>query len=144
MKKNLMKKAHELTKKIVAEYGDVDYRTQLGLCLSFLSQEEGKEMKTLSIEKWILVNKWDVYSYFKKTNGFSTTSEEYYDCETRPGEWIDINLYINNKYVGGIEKKEGKWGLWTISLGNMQDIAKADTDAREKIIEMFEHFNCLV
>ena len=47
MKKNLMKEAHKLTKQIVSEYGDVDYMTQLGLCLSFLSQEGGKEMVEL-------------------------------------------------------------------------------------------------
>ena len=49
MKRNLMKEAHKMTKEIVEKYGDVDYRTQLGLCLSFLSQEqEGEqEMKEL-------------------------------------------------------------------------------------------------
>ena len=50
MKRNLMKEAHKLTKQIVSEYGDVDYMTQLGLCLSFLSQEKGeKEMVEISI-----------------------------------------------------------------------------------------------
>ena len=50
MKRNLMKEAHKLTKQIVSEYGDVDYMTQLGLCLSFLSQEkEGNEMVEISI-----------------------------------------------------------------------------------------------
>lgn len=41
MKKNLMKKAHEMTREIVEKYGDVDYQAQLGLCLSFLAQEKG-------------------------------------------------------------------------------------------------------
>ena len=45
MKKNLMKKAHQMTKEIVEKYGDVDYKTQLGLCLSFLSQEDKEEEK---------------------------------------------------------------------------------------------------
>ena len=50
MKRNLMKEAHKLTKQIVSEYGDVDYKAQLGLCLSFLSQEkEGNEMVEISI-----------------------------------------------------------------------------------------------
>ena len=50
MKRNLMKEAHKLTKQIVNKYGDVDYMTQLGLCLSFLSQEkEGNEMVEISI-----------------------------------------------------------------------------------------------
>lgn len=42
---NIMSAAHKMTKEIINKYGDVDYRTQLGLCLSFLSQEKGgKEM----------------------------------------------------------------------------------------------------
>ena len=50
MKRNLMKEAHKMTREIVNKYGDVDYRTQLGLCLSFLSQEkEGNEMVEISI-----------------------------------------------------------------------------------------------
>ena len=48
MKKNLMREAHKKTREIINKYGDVDYRTQLGLCLSFLSQEKGgKEMVEL-------------------------------------------------------------------------------------------------
>lgn len=43
--KNIMKKAHEMTKEICNKYKDVDYKVQLGLCLSFLSSKEGeKEM----------------------------------------------------------------------------------------------------
>ena len=50
MKRNLMKEAHKLTKEIKKQYPEVDYKTQLGLCLSFLSQEkEGKEMVEISI-----------------------------------------------------------------------------------------------
>ena len=66
MKRNLMREAHKLTKQIVSEYGEVDYRTQLGLCLSFLSQEGGKEMVELKgTEKQI---KWaeDLRSRFIK------------------------------------------------------------------------------
>ena len=45
MKRNIMREAHKMTKEILNKYGDVDYKTQLGLCLSFLSQEKGgKEM----------------------------------------------------------------------------------------------------
>lgn len=57
MKKNLMKKAHQMTKEIVEKYGDVDYKTQLGLCLSFLSEdkEEEKMVELKGSEKQI---KW--------------------------------------------------------------------------------------
>lgn len=46
MKRNLMEEAHKMTREIVEKYGDVDYRTQLSLCLSFLA-EGGKEMKKI-------------------------------------------------------------------------------------------------
>lgn len=47
MKRNIMKEAHKMTKEIVEKYGDVDYKTQLGLCLSFLAQEGEEEMVEL-------------------------------------------------------------------------------------------------
>lgn len=49
MKRNIMKKAHQMTKEIVEKYPDVDYKTQLGLCLSFLSQED-KEVEEEMVE----------------------------------------------------------------------------------------------
>lgn len=45
---NIMSAAHKMTREIINKYGDVDYKAQLGLCLSFLSQEKGgKEMVEL-------------------------------------------------------------------------------------------------
>ena len=43
MKRNLMKEAHKMTKEIKEQYPEVDYKAQLGLCLSFLSQEKGEK-----------------------------------------------------------------------------------------------------
>ena len=37
--KNIMKEAHRLTKEIKKEFPEVDYKTQLGICLSFLYAE---------------------------------------------------------------------------------------------------------
>jgi hypothetical protein len=45
MKRNLMKEAHKMAKKIKEQYPEVDYQAQLGLCLSFLAQEGEQEMK---------------------------------------------------------------------------------------------------
>ena len=56
MKKNLMKKAHEMTKEIKEQYPEVDYKFQLSLCLSFLSQNGGKEMLLKESYKAIAVN----------------------------------------------------------------------------------------
>lgn len=41
--KNIMKEAHKLTKEIKKEYPEVDYKFQLGLCISYLSKNEMEE-----------------------------------------------------------------------------------------------------
>lgn len=43
--KNIMKEAHRMTKEIKKEYPEVDYQAQLGICLSFLYNEEETEME---------------------------------------------------------------------------------------------------
>lgn len=54
-KKELMKKAHKMAKEIKAQYPEVDYRFQFGLCLSFLmnEEEETMEIKLEGTEKQI-------------------------------------------------------------------------------------------
>ena len=42
-KKELMIKAHKMTKEIKNEYPIVDYKFQLGLCLAYLYENEGEE-----------------------------------------------------------------------------------------------------
>lgn len=44
---NLLKKAHELTKEIKREYPEIDYKAQLGICISYLSNKEEVEMVEL-------------------------------------------------------------------------------------------------
>ena len=41
--KNIMKEAHKLTKEIKKEFPEVDYKFQLGLCISYLYEESKKE-----------------------------------------------------------------------------------------------------
>lgn len=48
--KNLMKEAHKMTKEICNKYNDVDYKTQLGLCLSYLSSKEGEKEEMINYE----------------------------------------------------------------------------------------------
>lgn len=40
--KNLFKEAHKLTKEIKAEYPNVDYKAQFGICLSYLQEVKGE------------------------------------------------------------------------------------------------------
>lgn len=40
--KNLFKEAHKLTKEIKAEYPNIDYKAQFGICLSYLQEMKGE------------------------------------------------------------------------------------------------------
>ena len=95
MKRNLMKEAHKLTKQIVSEYDDVDYMTQLGLCLSFLSQEGGKEMVELKgTEKQV---KWaeDIRNRIIKVNEIFEKAIEGVDMDKMAkSTWLDDNMYV--------------------------------------------------
>lgn len=63
-KKELMKKAHEMTKEIKAQYPEVDYRFQFGLCLSFLMNEEEETME---------IGTWNRKFEVKETEKVETT-----------------------------------------------------------------------
>jgi hypothetical protein len=41
--KNIMKAAHKMTREIIEKYNDVDYKTQLGLCMSYLLENKEEE-----------------------------------------------------------------------------------------------------
>ena len=95
MKRNLMKEAHKMTREIVNKYGDVDYMTQLGLCLSFLSQEGGKEMIELKgTEKQV---KWaeDIRNRIIKVNEIFEKAIEGVDMDKMAkSTWLDDNMYV--------------------------------------------------
>ena len=96
MKRNLMKEAHKMTREIVNKYGDVDYMTQLGLCLSFLSQEkEGNEMVELKgTEKQV---KWaeDIRNRIIKVNEIFEKAIEGVDMDKMAkSTWLDDNMYV--------------------------------------------------
>ena len=95
MKRNLMKEAHKMTREIVNKYGDVDYMTQLGLCLSFLSQEGGKEMVELKgTEKQV---KWaeDIRNRIIKVNEIFEKAIEGVDMDKMAkSTWLDDNMYV--------------------------------------------------
>ena len=95
MKRNFMKEAHKMTREIVNKYGDVDYKTQLGLCLSFLSQEGGKEMVELKgTEKEV---KWaeDIRNRIIKVNEIFEKAIEGVDMDKMAkSTWLDDNMYV--------------------------------------------------
>ena len=95
MKRNLMKEAHKLTKEIKKQYPEVDYKTQLGLCLSFLSQEGGKEMVELKgTEKQV---KWakDIRNRIIKVNEIFEKAIDGVDMDKMAkSTWLVDNMYV--------------------------------------------------
>ena len=49
--KELMKKAHQMTREIKNKFPEVDYKFQLGLCISYLYEEEKKGNENMTIEE---------------------------------------------------------------------------------------------
>lgn len=49
--KNLFKEAHKLTKEIKAEFPEVDYKAQFGICLSYLQEKEDNKVEKLTWSK---------------------------------------------------------------------------------------------
>lgn len=46
LNKNLLKEAHKMTKEIKKEYPEVDYKAQLGICISYLANK--KEVRQMA------------------------------------------------------------------------------------------------
>lgn len=65
--KNVMKEAHKLAKEIKAEFPEVDYKAQLGICISYLSMNKG-EVKMVELQGTEKQIKWaeDIRSNIEK------------------------------------------------------------------------------
>lgn len=104
--KKILKEAHKLTKEIKAKYPEVDYRIQLGLCISYLlenKEEEGmKELK--GSEKQV---KWANEIREKQMKEFYEWKEKW---ETK-FEGNETELAEIKKYTELLENIEdaGKW-----------------------------------
>ena len=72
--KNIMKEAHKLTREIKREYPEVDYKTQLGICISFLSKNKGVDNMTIE-EK---LNNLGFKTWEKKDSEGNTTAKRVY------------------------------------------------------------------
>ena len=74
---NIMKEAHRLTREIKERFADVDYKTQLGLCMSYLYEEMKKEAKTERVDITKYEDDKTKYEIAKALNSF----EEHEDYE---------------------------------------------------------------
>ena len=91
-KKELMVKAHKMTKEIKNEYPTVDYKFQLGLCLAYLYKEGEKEM---SIEEKLQGLGYKIWIK-KDTDGNVIAKRIYINNLTELAEKLNVEL-INPK-----------------------------------------------
>ena len=84
--KNIMKEAHRLAKEIKKEYPEVDYMAQLGICLSFLYEEEcGMSKRAEEIEAQLGVTDEEAVKLEEV--------EKYYQTEENRDSKIKMNLW---------------------------------------------------
>jgi hypothetical protein len=81
--KEVVKKAHAMAREIKKEYVEVDYKTQFGLCVSYLLSEEVEETE-LSVEEKIE----NAVQKVAKTHGET-------DVVVKIKNWKERRIYIN-------------------------------------------------
>lgn len=100
--KNLMKEAHKMTKEIKEKYPKVDYKTQLGLCLSYLSSKEKEEEEMVELKGSEKQIKWaeDIRRRFLEIcdkHELKILRERYINCN-ESWMWINNrNCILNNE-----------------------------------------------
>lgn len=87
--KELMSKAHELTREIIKEFPEVDYKTQLGICISYL--HNNKEEKMLSKRAEEIKNQ---LSITEQEALKLEEVEKYYQEECDRDSKINMNLWV--------------------------------------------------
>lgn len=91
--KNIMKEAHKLTREIKREYPEIDYKFQLGICISFLSKNEG-DVEKMTIEEKL--NNLGFKTWEKKDSEGNTTAKRVY-INSLEQLLNDLKLDKNNK-----------------------------------------------
>lgn len=122
LSKQLMVEAHRMTREIKKEYSDVDYQVQLGLCISYLMEEE-------------------------KNNREITLKEYFKDMEDNPNYYGYI--FYNNNIItkngrlsdrDNLDRDRDTSANYKIEYGEEEDIKQS---VIIKIIEYFQKYGTL-
>lgn len=83
--KNVMKSAHKLTKEIKSEFPEVDYRTQLGICISYLMEGENMSKRAEEIKAELGITEQEAIVLEEV--------EKYYQVQENRDSKIEMNLW---------------------------------------------------
>ena len=133
--KNIMIEAHRMTKEIKNNSPEVDYRTQLGLCLSFLmTNKEEKVMEMAKLEgsekqiKWAEDLRKEFVTKIEEYKKFLNSEEEevilrharYFSMSiTREFKEFLLNLNIDEEKLLNFKKKDSLY-----IMNNIDDFTK--------------------
>ena len=85
--KEIMRAAHKMAKEIKTEYSEVDYKTQLGLCIKYLLEERKEAEATVEVKLNTLAEKHLKSHCFK-------------NVYTQIKNWNNKRIYVNVCFQG--------------------------------------------
>lgn len=124
--KNLFKKAHELTRRMVEKYKDIDYKAQFSINLSYLQEEIEVEIAQLKgsvkqvawgedVRKEMIEDFKKSFDYFKETGrkkALARTEKAFIKIM----KIADARFFIENRYKGSASlsrlDREGELEIW--------------------------------
>lgn len=131
--KNIMKEAHKMTREIKSKYENINYKFQLGLCISFIikNMKEGKKM--IGTEKQIKYAQ-DLKDQLNKimNSGLKIIEFAY---ETKKAEKIKEAGEISEKFEN----------IWALRKSNFQDITDffMNMESAKDVINCFKSYRFL-
>lgn len=106
----IMKKAHNLTKEIKAEYPSVDYKTQLGICISYLCKEENEMVELKGSEKQVKwaedIRKNLIVAIKAATDYFENMQKDFIEGKGHRSKRIDRRLNPIRELMNEVENTE--------------------------------------
>lgn len=89
LNKEIMVKAHQMTREIKSEFPMVDYKVQLGLCISYLLEEEKEEVVTYG-------NVVDALEEAEKELGMNYSKINKWEKGDKKRAYLELRYYRDN------------------------------------------------
>lgn len=102
LKSNLIKEAHKMAREIKEDFPGVDYKTQFGLCMSYLLEEDSKKQLT----KEQIIKQLDKIAY---TNNMYSYATDWVKGEYNR-TYFKLTWYTGNRQRS--QKHEKQCGYW--------------------------------
>lgn len=131
--KNIMKEAHKMTREIKTKYAKVNYRFQLGLCITFIIKNRKEQKKMNGSEKQIKY----AQDLKDQLNIIMETGSKIinFDYETKKIERLQEKGEVSEKFEN----------IWALRKSNFQDITDffMNMESAKDVINCFKSYRFL-